>query len=1042
MAVTLESLKKSVGKKNSKSKIFAWLADMELAAGDLDTALQRVNGGLTLYPNDISAKLVRAKILFQKEDFEGCVLECESILIKDTFNLAAQKIMGDAYDKLGNVAERNLCYRRYHDMDPLNKFWKDEYDVVPEAVAVAASASVAESEFSMPSEDGESLDMGASLGQSLDLGMSEPEQDDGASLFDKSHSDQDSSNGSSEEFSFSGASSSDDSLGGGLFDKSNDDSLSFGSKESIDSSFEKAFGDTFGEDDSVEEKSSPFSSSFLDDDAPTASASPVAEDSTFGGMDAASDDPFAALAAMLPNSDSSDDAAFDDLTASLDSVMESIKADDDIDKPVEEFPADDNVSGNDVTAALSDMFGLDDDLEAEEVPAPKVADFGSVVDEAAEQNASKIFESQSSSDAASDKPLSVDDAFASIFGDDELPEEMPASAPAAPVSAAPVSAPVEEPAPAVEEDSFNMSAFEKSSLSEPAWEEPAESSIFEKAASLDLNSPAVAPIEETVEVPSAPAAPAAPAADKPLSVDDAFASIFGDDELPEEPAFEKSSPNEPAFEKSSLSEPALEIESAAPAAAEGAFGESAFEKSSLSEPALEIESAAPAAAEGAFGESAFEKSALDDSFSALESAPEENVPLAAEDDSLDFSAFEKSSLSEPTLEIESAAPAAAEGAFGESAFEKSALDDSFSTLNDSFSALETAPEVEAKPAADLDMDLSESALSLEDTLSETPAVVEEPKFVAEVDVPSDPVIASPMDFMDDDSEVGTAFSSIFGDDDDLPEEKPVSDAVEVAPANTLAEQVDLAESALEIPSVDAKPSSSDIAQEMGGAFASMFGDDDDLDLPDVKEGPSVAEFVADDQQATSAAIEESSSNIANTASAETNVSDALDKSFDSLFGSDDDLDFSAPAATAEESPVAESSPVAGSPVAGNPDLTSLETEVSGAFKGLFDMEDDAFAEEAKPSSSGVDFLMSGDSDDEISAGLIKNPDAPLNRGALNLDDSMGTRTLAEIYFDQGLYADALKMYQELAQRDPADEELLARKEEIERICREKFGGDI
>lgn len=42
MAVTLESLKKSVGKKNSKSKIFAWLADMELAAGDLDTALQRV----------------------------------------------------------------------------------------------------------------------------------------------------------------------------------------------------------------------------------------------------------------------------------------------------------------------------------------------------------------------------------------------------------------------------------------------------------------------------------------------------------------------------------------------------------------------------------------------------------------------------------------------------------------------------------------------------------------------------------------------------------------------------------------------------------------------------------------------------------------------------------------------------------------------------------------------------------------------------------------------------------------------------------------
>ena len=135
MAVTLESLRKSVGKKNASSMVFAWLADLERVAGELDKALQRVDGGLTLYPNDISARLVRAKILIQLEAYEPCVEECERIIVMDPFNLAAQQIMGDAYDKLGMQAERNVCYRRLHDMDPLNTFWKEEYDVVLESTA-------------------------------------------------------------------------------------------------------------------------------------------------------------------------------------------------------------------------------------------------------------------------------------------------------------------------------------------------------------------------------------------------------------------------------------------------------------------------------------------------------------------------------------------------------------------------------------------------------------------------------------------------------------------------------------------------------------------------------------------------------------------------------------------------------------------------------------------------------------------------------------------------------------------------------------------
>jgi hypothetical protein len=145
------------------------------------------------------------------------------------------------------------------------------------------------------------------------------------------------------------------------------------------------------------------------------------------------------------------------------------------------------------------------------------------------------------------------------------------------------------------------------------------------------------------------------------------------------------------------------------------------------------------------------------------------------------------------------------------------------------------------------------------------------------------------------------------------------------------------------------------------------------------------------------------------------------------------------------SPAAEAAPAeetfAAAPADAPKDLDSLESEVSGAFKGLFDMDDDSLTEEDKPSNKGVDFLMSGDSDDEISAGLINNPDAPLDRGAYDLDESLNTPTLAEIYFDQGKYGKALEIYKDLAQKEPDNEEIAKRKDEIEKLYNEKFGGN-
>lgn len=893
MPVTLDSLKKSVGKKNANSMVFAWLADLEREAGNLDAALQRVDGGLTLYPNDVAARLVRSKILMQQEAYEPCVQECEKILVMDPFNLAAQRIMGDAYDKLGNEANRNRCYRRLHDMDPLNTFWKEEYDVVLDAPAAAATAAA--------------LDTGLSFSDStsdMDFNLSESEP---ASLQDAS-----------------------------LEAPVDQMAESTGTDESM--------GDVKDEFAALTEESAPDQ-----------------------------DDPFASLAAMLPNGDSADDSAMEDLSASLDSAMESINNEAPIDIPVDDFGEEENISGNDVGSALSDMFGLEDDLEADtptENASPFSAhtatpDIPASIDDNAQSNAESVF----SSTPVADKPQSIDDAFGDIFGEDELPEELPQTAPAT------------EDAPAE-----TVSAID----------EPSEDAgLFEKSAAFDS------------------AATEAPAADKPQSIDDAFGDIFGEDELPEE--------------KPQNVEPAEELASAE------SISDLAEPATDLTEPAAE-DLEMPADEGGLFEKSADADMNLAASEKPAEPAPADDVPTSVDNafDSIfgedelpteDSGLFEKSAESE-TLEV---------------ADNSSAIDDAPAELGEDLAVAEDeAPATEEGSADSLD----EAELESLELPEEPVAPAEEP--VADLNEPSEdlaPEVAAPEDAApaaDNAFSVDNAFDSLFGSEDDLPEEKPAEELESAAPAETaeesvsLADQVNQAEEELELP--ETKPESSDLAKEMGGAFASMFGNvDDDLDLPETpaqtdqpEEAVEPETTIADD---VSAKAEEEE------------LTKDLDDSFDNLFGKEDDLELPSEAAPAEpDAAPAEQEPVQAESEPAS-DLDSLESEVSGAFKGLFDMDDDSLSEESKPSNKGVDFLMSGDSDDEISAGLINNPDAPLDRGATDLDESLNTRTLAEIYFDQGLYAKALEIYKDLAQKEPENEEIAKRLAEVEKLYNDKFGGE-
>ena len=145
MAATLESVKKAIGKKSS-SLAFAWLADLERKAGKPDVALDTVNTGLSYLHDYLPGLLVRSAIYFDLERFDEVIEACEFIVKKDPFCIAAWRRLGAAYHKINQIGKRNFCYRMVHDMDPLDSFWKEEYNFIPpEDIAVEEKAEELES---------------------------------------------------------------------------------------------------------------------------------------------------------------------------------------------------------------------------------------------------------------------------------------------------------------------------------------------------------------------------------------------------------------------------------------------------------------------------------------------------------------------------------------------------------------------------------------------------------------------------------------------------------------------------------------------------------------------------------------------------------------------------------------------------------------------------------------------------------------------------------------------------------------------------------
>lgn len=941
MAVTLDSLKKTVGKKKVKSMAFAWLADYENQAGDSTTALARVDAGLQLYPGDIPGMLVRTKLLFQLGDFEECVKECERILQKEPFCLSAQKRMGDAYEKLENIDERNRCYRRVHDMDPLDTFWKEEYEAVPEAAvdaaavagAVAAGEAAADSEFAMP-------DMG--------------------------------------EFTMDTAA------------------------ESAEPAVEASADATAGEEPAAKEEDSLFSKSLdMDIESPATEAAeepeqPKASASPFSASD--DEDPFAALSSLGNDDSLADESSIDSLQQSLESALGDAATDITLDQDI---PEAEEISGNDVGSAFADLFGEEDDMDSfgettESKPASPFAQMDlptSLDDEPAapEDSAKNVF----GEEAVEDKPQSIDDAFGDIFGEDELPEELPSN------TAAPKAEPAEEQKP--EEESFSGGMFEKSAA--------ADMGLGTEEDDLKLEEPEPEPAKE---------------ADKPQSLDSAFADIFGEDELPEELP-----PAQPAGESDVSADLELPADSSTSALTEDADLELPSLDDSTS--ALTDELEMPSEDKPADDKPAESL----DTFDIANWSPDAKP---ADDASLELPAEEETPAEEPTLELPAADEAPAEEVADlELPAEEPAVEPSLempaeeSALEMPAEEVPAEPAVEEAPAEEPALDIPAEEPSLELPAEETPA-----EEAADLELPAEePAQEKPADESADVGfSVDKAFDALFADDDELPEEKP---------AETASAEPEVSDNVTETtePVEDAAESDSDRAEldkEMDSAFSSLFAEDDDLPVEESK--PEAAAAPEATQEDTGAALEEAPL-------ADAALESDLDKSFSSLFGEDDALDEAdlkpaeAPAADATAEPAAAEEQPEVSATQGNAGIeSSLESEFSGAFKQLFNTDDDSLDEKADlPNNKGVDFLMSGDSDDEVSAGLVADPTAPLDKQSSDLDDGMKTPTLGEIYFEQGHYDRALEIYKELAEKDPENEAIANRLAEVQKAYDSKFGGE-
>jgi tetratricopeptide (TPR) repeat protein len=418
MAVTLESLKKIIGKKK-KSRLFVWLADLERGAGNLDAAMQILDSGLREYPDMLQAHLIRSVILLEQGNLDAALEACDIILQMQPTCLSALRRKGEIYEKQGDEVSRNKYYRLVHDIDPLDMFWKEEYAVLP--VEEPAVEETEESLFLPEDDSSEGFLLMPEEEQSADedpfqifnaLGQEDAVEEDSLS-----EALENSLNDALEQVDLQDSAAQDTPL------SIDDEAMSGSDVSSAISDFFGSADDDFFEEESLEasKPASPFSRleipESLEDPEPAEEVQQNFESS------------FEKSAEVVPEESVELDSAFDSLLGEDELPEESPSA---FEKSAES--ASEEVG---LDTAFDSLLGEDElpeespsafEKSAEVVPEESVeldSAFDSLLgeDELPEESPSAF---EKSAESASEE-VGLDTAFDSLLGEDELPEEAPSA---------------------------------------------------------------------------------------------------------------------------------------------------------------------------------------------------------------------------------------------------------------------------------------------------------------------------------------------------------------------------------------------------------------------------------------------------------------------------------------------------------------------------------------------------------------------------------------------------------------------------------------
>ena len=417
MAVTLESLKKTIGKKK-KSRLFVWLADLERGAGNLDAAMQILDSGLREYPDMLQAHLIRSVILLEQGNLDAALEACDIILQMQPTCLSALRRKGEIYEKQGDEVSRNKYYRLVHDIDPLDMFWKEEYAVLP--VEEPAVEETEESLFLPEDDSSEGFLLMPEEEQSTDedpfqifnaLGQEDAVEEDSLS-----EALENSLNDALEQVDLQDSAAQDTPL------SIDDEAMSGSDVSSAISDFFGSADDDFFEEESLEESkpASPFSRleipESLEDPEPAEEVQQNFESS------------FEKSAEVVPEESVELDSAFDSLLGEDELPEESSSAfEKSAESASEEVGLDtafDSLLGEDELPEESpSAFEKSAESASEEVGLDTAFDSLLGEDELPEESPSAF---EKSAESVSEE-VGLDTAFDSLLGEDELPEEAPSA---------------------------------------------------------------------------------------------------------------------------------------------------------------------------------------------------------------------------------------------------------------------------------------------------------------------------------------------------------------------------------------------------------------------------------------------------------------------------------------------------------------------------------------------------------------------------------------------------------------------------------------